>query len=221
MSTGYDIKFARAFFGLSIEERLAKLIDNSFPDWIVNCNTGVSLIYANACKMVEAVTEKVLETTEEALGDFEVFSSSTAHEVDTGYDLYNPDTGALVKVNENGNADGYFFMWETGIKAMSSDNGTFEPRWLVPQDPAIREGLVKTYGRVFAVQLRYWAQDTDDYKKLYADFKADIANYPDVKVVEKELTGSIRTTRRFRPKQKQEIPLTETKITAIAIGLEL
>jgi hypothetical protein len=221
MSTGYDIKYARAFFGLSIEERLTKLIDNSFPDWIVNCNTGVSLIYANACKMVEAVTEKVLETDEAFLGDFEVFSSSTAHEVETGYDLYNPDTGALVKIGANGNADGYFYMLETGIKAMSSDNGAFDPRWLVPQDPAIKDHLVKTYGRVFPAQLRYWAQDTDEYKKLYEEFKASIGQFPNVKVVEKQLTGSIRTKARFRPKRKDAIELKETPITAIAIGLEL
>ncbi len=221
MSTGYDIKFARAFFALPVEARLTKLIDNSFPDWIVNCNVGVSLVYDKACKMIEAVTEKVLETDEAHLGDFEVFSSSTAHEVETGYDLYNPDTGALVAINANGNADGYFYMLETGIRALSTDNGKFEPRWLVPEDPKIRDHLVKTYGRVFPAQLRYWAQDADDYQKLYDEFKATIAKFPDVTVVEKQLTAAIRKKNRFRPKRKDALETVDTPITAIAIGREL
>jgi len=221
MATGYDMKFARAFFGLSLEERLGKLIDNSFPDWVSNANTGVSLVYANACQMVEKVTEKVLEVSEEHLGDFEVFSSCTAHEVEVGYDLYNPDTGAIVKKGENGNEDGYFFMWETGIRALSCDNGKFEPRWLVPQDPALVEHLVKTYGRVFSAQLRYWAHDTDEYPTLVADFKKTIGDFPKVKVVEKELSAKLRKKNRFRLKKKDVPEETPVPITAIAIGLEL
>jgi hypothetical protein len=220
MTTGYDIKFARTFFGLSLEERLTKIIDNSFPEWVTNCNTGVSLIYANACKMAEGVTEKILETDEAHLGDFEVFASSTAHEVDTGYELYNPDTGALVAINANGNPDGYFFMIETGIRALSSDNGTFDPRWLVPQDEAIRDNLVKTYGKVFSVQFRFWSHDDEDYQKRYDEFKASIGSFPKVAMVEKELSADIRVKRRFRPKQKG-IDLVVTKVTGIAIGLEL
>ncbi|HYP57137.1 MAG TPA: hypothetical protein VEQ35_02510 [Beijerinckia sp.] len=219
--TGYDIKYARAFFGLPIEERLTKIIDNSFPSWITNCNIGVSLVYANACNMILAVTEKVLEVDEAHLGDFEVFASSTAREVETGYDLYNPDTGALVAINANGNPDGYFYMLETGIKAMSSDNGTFDPRWIVPQEPGVRDHLVNKYGKVFSVQLRYWAHDADDYQKLYDDFKAQLKDFPDVKIVEKQLTAGIRKKFRFRPKRKEALETIDTPITAIAIGLEL
>jgi len=221
MSTGYDIKYAQAFFGLPVEERLAKLIDNAFPSWVSNCNTGVSLIYSQACKMIEAVTEKVLEVDEAHLGDFEVFSSSTAHEVETGYDLYNPDTGALVAVNANGNPDGYFFMWETGIRALSSDDSKFDPRWLVPEDIKIRDHLVKTYGRVFSAQLRYWSHDADDYQARYDAFKAALAEFPDVKVAEKQLSANIRKKNRFRPKKKDLPDETPVSITAIAIGREL
>ncbi|MHB8886978.1 MAG: hypothetical protein ACYC5H_18180 [Methylovirgula sp.] len=221
MTTGYDIKFARAFFGLPVETRLTKLIDNSFGDWIKNCNLGVSLIYANACKMIEGVTEKVLEVNEQYLGDFEVFSSSTAHEVETGYDLYNPDTGALVAINANGNPDGYFYMLETGIRALSCDNGTFEPHWLVPEKPEVRNHLVEKYGRVFSAQLRYWAHDADGYQERYDAFKASLAKFPDVVMVEKELTANIRKKARFRPKKKDIPEMAETKITAVAIGREL
>ncbi|ACB95253.1 hypothetical protein [Beijerinckia indica] len=221
MTTGYDIKYAKAFFDLPIEARLTKIIDNSFPDWVNNCNTGVSLIYANACKMVEAVTEKVLETSEDHLGDFEVFSSSTAHEVETGYDLFNPDTGALVAAGTNGVAEGYFYFLETGIRCMSSDNAKFEPRWLTPEDPAIVENLVKTYQHVFPVQLRFWAQDAEDYQSLYDTFKATLKDFPKVSVVEKQLSAPLRAKFRFRPKRKEQIELVETPVTAIAIGLEL
>lgn len=221
MTTGYDIKFARAFFALPVEARLTKLIDNSFGDWIKNCNVGVSLIYANACTMIEGVTEKILEVDEQHLGDFEVFASSTAHEVETGYDLYNPDTGALVAANANGNPDGYFFMLETGIRALSCDNGTFEPQWLVPQDTAVRDHLVQKYGRVFSAQLRYWAQDADGYQERYDAFKASMAKFPDVTVVEKQLTANIRKKARFRPKKKDVPEMAETLITAVAIGREL
>ena len=221
MTTGYDIKFAHAFFGLPVETRLTKLIDNSFGDWIKNCNLGVSLIYANACKMIEGVTEKVLEVNEQYLGDFEVYASSTAHEVETGYDLYNPDTGALVAINANGNADGYFYMLETGIRALSCDNGTFEPHWLVPEKPEVRNHLVGKYGRVFSAQLRYWAHDADGYQERYDAFKASLAKFPDVTMVEKELTANIRKKARFRPKKKDIPEMAETKITAIAIGREL
>lgn len=221
MTTGYDIKFARAFFGLPVEARLTKLIDNSFGDWIKNCNLGVSLIYANACKMIEGVTEKVLEVDEQYLGDFEVYASSTAHEVDTGYDLYNPDTGALVAMNANGNPDGYFYMLETGIRALSCDNGTFEPRWLVPEGPDVRDQLVQKYGRVFSAQLRYWAQDAEGYQERYDALKASLAKFPDVIMVEKQLTANIRKKARFRPKKKDVPEMAETKITAIAIGREL
>jgi len=220
MTTGYDIKYARAFFALPVEERLGKLVGNSFPEWVKNCNTGVSLIYANACKMVEAVTEKMLETDEAHLGDFEVFSSSTAHEVETGYDLYNPDTGALVAVNANGNPDGYFFMLETGIKAMSSDDGTFEPRWLVPEKPEIKDNLSRTYGRIFSAQLRYWAQDAEGYQERYDQFKAIMGKFPDVKFVEKQLSANIRKKNRFRPKKKDLPEEIATQVTAVAIGIE-
>ncbi|WOJ89652.1 hypothetical protein RZS28_18020 [Methylocapsa polymorpha] len=221
MTTGYDIKFARAFFGLPVEERLTKLIDNSFPDWIHNCNVGVSLVYDKACHMIEAVTEKVLEVDEAHLGDFEVFASSTAHEVETGYDLYNPDTGALVAIGANGNDDGYFYMLETGIRALSTDNAKFEPRWLVPEDEKIGTHLVKTYGRVFSAQLRYWTHDSDDYQKLYDEFKATIGKFPDVKFVEKQLTAPIRKKSRFRLKRKEALETFDTPVTAIAIGREL
>ncbi|WP_034998361.1 hypothetical protein [Beijerinckia mobilis] len=221
MTTGYDVKFAKAFFDLPIEARLTKIIDNSFPDWVNNCNTGVSLIYANACKMLEAVTEKVLEVNEDQLGDFEVFASSTAREVETGYDLYNPDTGAHVLAGTNGVAEGYFYYLETGIRCMSSDNAKFEPRWLVPEDPALVADLVKSYQRVFAVQLRFWAQDAEDYQSLYDTFKEQIKEFPKVSVVEKQLSTSLRSKLRFRPKRKEKIDLVETPVTAIAIGLEL
>lgn len=221
MSTGYDIKYARAFFALSVEERLAKLIDNSFPSWVANCNTGVSLIYSKACENVEAVTEKILEVDEAFLGDFEVFSSSTAHEVETGYDLYNPDTGALVATNANGNADGYFFMLETGIRAFSSDDAKFDPRWLVPEDAKIRDHLVKTYGRVFPVQVRFWTQDSDTYQARYDEFKSSLEKFPNVKVAEKQLSANLRQKNRFRPKKKDAPEPSETPVTAIAIGLEL
>jgi hypothetical protein len=220
MTTGYDIKFARAFFGLPVEDRLGKVIDHSFPSWISNCNTGVSLIYANACKMIEAVTEKILEADENHLGDFEVFASSTAHEVETGYDLYNPDTGALVAVNANGNPDGYFFMLETGIKALSSDDGAFDPRWLIPQDPAVKDHLVKTYGRIFSAQLRFWTHDAEGYQERYDAFKASIGKFPEVKLAEKQLSANLRKKNRFRPKKKDLPEETPTKVTAIAIGIE-
>ncbi|WP_036258129.1 hypothetical protein [Methylocapsa aurea] len=221
MSTGYDIKYAQAFFALSVEERLAKLIDNAFPSWVFNCNSGVSLVYDQSCKMIEAVTEKILEVDEAFLGDFEVYASSTAHEVETGYDLYNPDTGALVAIGANGNADGYFFMLETGIRALSSDDAKFDPRWLFPEDAKIRDHLVKTYGRVFPAQLRYWAQDSDGYQARYDEFKASLGQFPNVKVAEKQLSATLRKKNRFRPKKKDAPEDVATPITAIAIGLEL
>ena len=155
------------------------------------------------------------------LGDFEVFSSSTAHEVETGYDLYNPDTGALVAINANGNADGYFFMLETGIRAFSSDDAKFDPRWLVPEDAKIRDHLLKTYGRVFPAQLRFWTHDSDSYQARYDEFKSSLAKFPDVKVAEKQLSAAIRKKNRFRPKRKEALEVFDTPITAIAIGREL
>ncbi len=220
MATGYDIEFARTFFALPVEARLGKIIDNSFPAWVENCNNGVSLIYANACKMIEGVTEKVLEVDEARLGDFEVFASSTAHEVETGYDLYNPDTGALVAVNANGNPDGYFYMLETGIRALSSDNIEFQPYWLVPENPAVKEQLVKTYGRIFSAQLRFWARDAEGFQERYDQFVAAMGKFPDVKVVEKQLSANLRKKNRFRPKKKDLPEQTPTQVTAIAIGIE-
>jgi len=219
MSTGYDIKFAKAFFDLPIEARLEKIIDKSFPEWIVNCNTGVSLIYANACKMMEGVTEKVLEVDENALGPFEVFASSTAYEVETGYDMYNPDTGAIAL--PGGGHETYFYMLETGIRAMSCDDGVLDPRWLIPEDPETRPYLVNKYKNVFSAQLRFWSHDSETYQARYDEYKAMMAKYPDVKVVEKELTASLRSKYRFRPKRKEKIDLVETKITAIAIGIDM
>jgi hypothetical protein len=220
MATGYDIEFARAFFGLPIEARLGKLIDNSFPDWVKNCNSGVSLVYANACKMIEAVTEKVLEVSEDRLGDFEVFASSTAHEVETGSDLYNPDTGALVAIDANNNPDGYFYMLETGIGALSTDRLEFQPHWLVPEKPEIKNHLIEAYGRIFSAQLRYWTHDADGFAERYDQFKAIMAKFPDVKVVEKQLVANLRSKNRFRPKKKDLPEATPTEITAIAIGIE-
>jgi hypothetical protein len=219
MPTGYDLKFAKAFFDLPVEGRLNKIIDNSFPSWIENCNNGVSLIYANACKMMEGVTEKVLETDEDHLGPFEVFASSTAYEVETGYDLYNPDTGGIVPLNEKGE-DGYFYMLETGIRSMSCDDGVFDPRWLIPENPETRPYLVKKYGKVFSVQLRFWSHDSETYKARYDEYKAMMAKFPDVKVVEKELSASLRSKFRFRPKRKEKIDLVDTKVTAIAVGID-
>jgi hypothetical protein len=220
MSTGYDIKYAQAFFALSVEERLTKLIDNSFASWTHNVNYGVSLVYAKACEMIEAVTEKIFETDEAHLGGFEIFSSSTAHEVETGYDLFNPDTGGQSEPDANGK-DGYFFMLETGIMALSRDNAKFEPRWLVPEDPAVRDPLVKKYGRVFSTQLRFWTPDADDYQERYDAFKASLKEFPKVHMVEKQLSAGLRKKNRFRLKKKEALELVETPVTAIAIGLEL
>jgi hypothetical protein len=219
MSTGYDIKFAKAFFDLPIEARLEKIIDKSFPEWIVNCNTGVSLIYANACKMMEGVTEKVLEVDENALGPFEVFASSTAYEVETGYDMYNPDTGGIAL--PGGGHETYFYMLETGIRAMSCDDGVLDPRWLIPEDPETRPYLVNKYKNVFSAQLRFWSHDSETYQARYAEYKAMMEKFPHVKVVEKELTASLRSKYRFRPKRKEKIDLVETKVTAIAIGVDM
>lgn len=220
MTTGYDIKYAEAFFSLPVEGRLEKLIDKSFPEWIVNCNTGVSLIYANACKMIEGVTEKVFEVNEDNLGPFEIFASSTAYEVEVGYDLYNPDTGGIIPLNAEGK-DGYFYFLETGIRGMSCDDGVMDPRWLVPEDPELVAHLRRKYGKVFSAQLRFWSHDSETYQARYDEFKAMLAKYPDVKIVEKQLTASLRSKYRFRPKRKEKIDLVETKVTAIAIGLDL
>ncbi len=218
MPTGYDIKYAQAFFALSPEDRLNKIIDKSFPEWINNCNTGVSLIYANACTMMEGVTEKVFEVEEGQFGPFEIFASSTAHEVEVGYDMYNPDTGGIVPLTDG--KDGYFYMLETGIRGMSTDEGTLEPKWLIPEDPETRPYLVGKYGKVFAAQLRYFSQDSETYKARYDEFKEKIKSFPDVKVVEKELSAELRNKFRFRPKRKEKIDLVTTKITAIAIGID-
>jgi len=219
MPTGYDIKYAQAFFGLSLEERLSKLVDKTFPEWVNNCNTGVSLIYANACTMLEGVIEKVFETSEENLGPFEIFASSTAHEVEVGYDLYNPDGGGIIPLTDG--KDGYFFMLETGIRSMSSDDAVLDPKWLVPQDDAeLRPYLVNKYGKVFCSQVRFWAQDSETYQARYDEYKAMMKNFPDVKVVEKEFTADLRSKFRFRPKRKEKIDLVSTKITAVAIGLD-
>lgn len=219
MSTGYDVKYAQAFFALSEEERLAKVIENSFPSWVRNANEGVSLVYAKACEMIEAVTEKIFETDEAHLGGFEIFSSSTAHEVETGYDLYNPDTGGQIEPVDG--KDGYFYMMETGIMALSRDDAKFEPKWLVPEDPAVREPLVKKYGRVFSTQLRFWAHDADEYQARYDAFKASLKEFPNVKIAEKQFDAALRKKNRFRIKKKETIELVETKVTGIAIGLEL
>lgn len=221
MSTGYDVKYAQAFFALPVEERLAKLIDNAFPAWTYNVNYGVSLIYAKACEMIEAVTEKIFEVDEAHLGGFEIFSSSTAYEVETGYDLYNPDTGGQIEPSANDGKEGYFFMLETGILALSRDDAKLEPKWLVPEDPAVRDPLVKKYGRVFSAQLRYWTHDADGYQERYDAFKASLKEFPNVHIAEKQLSTGLRPKHRFRLKKKEALELVETPITAIAIGLEL
>jgi hypothetical protein len=159
-----------------------------------------------------------LEVEENALGPFEVFASSTAYEVETGYDMYNPDTGGIAM--PGGDHEPYFYMLETGIRSMSCDDGVCDPRWLIPEDPETRPYLVGKYKNVFSAQLRFWSQDSETYKARYDEFKEKIKSFPDVKVVEKELSASLRNKFRFRPKRKEKIDLVETKITAVAIGID-
>ncbi|ACB94332.1 hypothetical protein [Beijerinckia indica] len=222
----YDMRFARAFFALSPQERLHRMIDTTFEDWRVNLNEGVSLVYDSACAMIQGVTEKIFgvdpltpSSLDAGAGDvFDIVSSRLALPIETGHDQFNPDAGALTRPDA---PDPCLFLFETAVRALSSEDARFEPRYLLPSDAAEREALGKHYGRVFSVQLRFWTQDLPDYEARYHALQEELADYPDVVKAEKVFRVPLRIPLRFRMKHKEPFDRVETAVTAIAIGREL
>ncbi|HYP58462.1 MAG TPA: hypothetical protein VEQ35_09290, partial [Beijerinckia sp.] len=216
---GYDIRFAQSFFALSIEERLSRLIEATFSDWCMHLNDGISLVYDNACAMINGVTENIFAVDLECPGDFEIFSSRLGFKIETGHDQFNPDAGGFTIGGSP--KERLLFMFETGVRAMSAEDATFAPRYLLPEDPSVCHELGETFGHVFSAQLRFWTRDLPDYQGRYDEFRASLDSYPDVKVVEKNLSANLRRQLRFRLKRKEPVEFFQTPVTAIAIGREL
>jgi len=225
----YDMRFARAFLDLTPQQRLSHIIDTTFPDWHRHLNEGVNLVYDNACSMIQSVTEKIFGVDPEAPvpegaegESFSIVSSRLALPIETGHDQFNPDAGAFAPPGTLlGAARPFLFMFETAVRAMSSEDAAFEPHFLLPQTEAERSALATSYGEVFSVQLRFWTQDLADYPARLAAFRETLAGLPDVFIAEKVFHVPLRKPLRFRLKHKEPFDEVETAVTAIAIGRTL
>jgi len=221
----YDMRFACAFLDRTPQQRLSHIIDTTFPDWHRHLNEGVNLVYDNACSMIQSITEKIFGVDPEAPAPegvegetFSIVSSRLALPIETGHDQFNPDAGAFALPDA---ARPFLFMFETAVRAMSSEDAAFEPHFLLPQTEAERHALAKSYGEVFSVQLRFWTQDLADYPARYATFRETLADFPDLFVAEKVFHPLLRKPLRFRLKHKEPFDEVETAVTAIAIGRTL
>jgi len=218
-----DPALAERFFALSVEERLTHIIETTSPIWLGHLNDGVSLVYDNTCVMVHDVTAKILGVEKRlAQSDFEIFGSRQALRMEMASDHFLPDAGGFSRDAGQASAGKlpYLFMMQSAIKGMTSDDFRFDPACLLPKEDGGRTELMNTYAHVFSAQFRFWPQDLPDYQARYDALIEGLALVPDARLIEKTFEAELRTKNRFK-KKKEAQEFAATKITAIAIGLDL
>lgn len=216
-----DLAVADRFFALSLEERLARILDIAFPIWCTHVNEGVSLVYDNTCVMVHDVTAKIMGVeTRLAKGGFEIFGSRQALRIEMALEQFNPDAGGFATTAEDGKL-AYLFMLQSSIKSMTSEDFRFEPKCLLPEDEAQNRELRETYGHVFSAQFRFWPKELADYQGRVEALHAALADIPQAKLVEQNRSADLRTKNRFKLKRKEPFEPVATEVAAIAIGLDL
>jgi hypothetical protein len=216
-----DLAVADRFFALSLEERLSRILDIAFPVWCTHVNEGVSLVYDNTCVMVHDVTAKILGVeTRLAKGGFEIFGSRQALRVEMALEQFNPDAGGFA-LKETDKKLPYLLMFESSIKAMTSEDFRFEPSCLLPQDEPQKSELAATYAHVFSAQFRFWTKELPDYPARRDALRSGLADIPQAKLVERDLSADLRVKNRFKLKRKEPFETVKTKVAGIAIGLDL
>jgi hypothetical protein len=153
-------------------------------------------------------------------GPFAIFSSRLGLPIDLGLDNFNPDAGAM-SLPEGGGKPRYLLMLQTAVRSLSTDDAPLEPRYLLPQEPAIFDALAEAYEQIFAVQFRFWAKDLADESARYQAFRASLADHPEVVCVEKDFSAMLRVKHRFRIKRKEPLETFETAVRGIAIGRDI
>jgi hypothetical protein len=216
-----DLAVADRFFALSLEERLARILDIAFPIWCAHVNEGVSLVYDNTCVMVHDVTAKIMGVeTRLAKGGFEIFGSRQALRIEMALEQFNPDAGGFATAAADGKL-AYLFMLESSIKAMTSEDFRFEPSCLLPPDEAQNKELVETYHRVFSAQFRFWPKELPDYQSRKEALHATLKEMPSASIVERDFSADLRVKNRFKLKRKEPFEPVATQVAGIAIGLDL
>jgi hypothetical protein len=217
----FDLAVADRFFALPLEERLTRILDIAFPIWCAHVNEGVSLVYDNTCVMVHDVTAKIMGAERRlAKGEFEIFGSRQALRLEMALDQFNPDAGGFALAEKDGKLP-YLLMFESSIKAMTSDDFRFEPACLLPQDEAMKSELATTYNHVFSAQFRFWPKELSDYQARFEAMRGALAGVPGARAVEQNLSAELRSKNRFKLKRKEPLETVATEITGIAIGLDL
>jgi hypothetical protein len=216
-----DLAVADRFFALSLQERLSRILDVAFPIWCAHVNEGVSLVYDNTCVMVHDVTAKIMGVEKRlAKGGFEVFGSRQALRIEMALENFNPDAGGFALEQKAGKLP-YLLMFQSSIKAMTSEDFRFEPQCLLPPDEVQNKELIETYRHVFSAQFRFWTQDAPDYEARTGAFRASLEAMPAAMSVEQNLSADLRVKNRFKLKRKEPLETIATKVTGIAIGLDL
>ncbi len=216
-----DLAVADRFFALSLEERLARILDVAFPIWCTHVNEGVSLVYDNTCVMVHDVTAKIMGVeTRLPKGGFEIFGSRQALRIEMALEQFNPDAGGFATTQVDEKLP-YLFMLQSSIKAMTSDDFRFEPSCLLPPDEAQNRELVETYKHVFSAQFRFWPKELADYQSRVEALHGALREMPSVSIVEQDFVAALRAKNRFKLKRKEPLETVATEVAAIAIGLDL
>jgi hypothetical protein len=216
-----DLAVADRFFALSLEERLARILDIAFPIWCTHLNDGVSLVYDNTCVMVHDVTAKIMGVeTRLAKGGFEIFGSRQALRVEMAIEQFNPDAGGFATAAVDRKLP-YLLMFESSIKSMTSEDFRFEPSCLLPPDEAQNKELAETYSHVFSAQFRFWPKELADYQSRSEALRAALSDMPKAALVEQNLVAELRSKNRFKLKRKEPFEPVTTEVAGIAIGLDL
>jgi hypothetical protein len=219
-----DIGIAEKFYALSVEDRLTRIIETCFPAWCAHLNTGVSLVYDDSCVMILEQTLNILGLTRQDLGPggFEIFATRQPPLPDFGLGAFNPDAGGLSIEKKGGQKNSekerFLLLFESAMKAMTTEDSKLEPASLLPSDAAARNEIETSFEQVFAAQFRFWPNDADGYQSRYDAFKTALSATPDVTIVEREFIVPLREKQRFRRKATDPSQWQETKVTAIAIG---
>lgn len=206
------------FLALPVEKRLSLILDRTFASWCAHANDGVSLVYDHATLMIAKIVKQILAVEEtDSFAHFEVFSTRMVLNIETGYDAYDPDAGAFQREGQRNEAQ--LFMIETAVRAMSSADAPFDPRYLVPQDPQ-EEGRVRAqFHRIFSTQFRFWTEDHPSFAERLAALRARMAEFPQITLAEMQLNAKLRKTNQFRLKRKV-LDFCDTQVRGIAIGLD-
>jgi hypothetical protein len=166
--------------------------------------------------MIAKIVKQILAVEEtDSFLDGEVFSTRMVLNIETGYDAFDPDAGAFQRKSLNN--ESRLFMIETAVRAMSSSDAPFGPRFLVPQDPRQQSALKSQFKHIFSTQFRFWPENHPDFATRLAELHSQIAKSTQITLVEKQLNASLRKTNRFRLKRKV-LDCCDTPVRAIAIG---